>query len=376
MKNEIPKMKVLFLTYGGAHYKIFDMLNKNFDVTFFMNEKFREAFSKHLFHLGKLNIKFISFKIKFFLDAVKDSGKSDIILSNCPFSGAVSFFTSPFSGAVGSLAGILSGKKRVYIMCSDYYECFRISQNLSRLQKIAYGWLVRLMLRIACRGLLVIVLSRHLEKVAKRQGATKIKIVPIYGIDMNIFKPTSKRLNFGTNKKIILTTARLCPEKGLRYALEAVSKIEGVLMVIVGMGSTKEVEEIITGLKIEDRVKLVGEVDPVSIADYYNSCDVFIMPSLTEGLGFSSGEAMACKKPVIASNVGGVPDLVIDGKTGILVPPADPDALCEAIKRVLASKTLAKRLGENGYEHVKNNFEEKVVTEKFVSVIHEYYKRG
>ena len=85
---------------------------------------------------------------------------------------------------------------------------------------------------------------------------------------------------------------------------------------------------------------------------------------------------MACKKPVIASNVGGVSDMVIDGKTGILVPPADPDALCRAIKRVLGSKALAKRLGENGYEHVKNNFEEKVVTEKFVTAIYEYYNGG
>ncbi|MFA5887087.1 MAG: glycosyltransferase family 4 protein [Candidatus Nanoarchaeia archaeon] len=261
-------------------------------------------------------------------------------------------------------------------MCSDYYECFHISQNLSRLQKIAYGWLVRLMLWVACRGSLVIALSRHLEKVAKRHGATKIKIVPIYGIDMNIFKPKAQKIYFGTDKKIVLTTARLCPEKGLKYALEAVSKIEDVFLVIAGLGDKKEAEELIVQLKIENRVKLVGEVDPVSIADYYNSCDVFVMPSLTEGLGFSSGEAMACKKPVIASNVGGIPDLVIDGKTGILVPPADSDALCDAIKRVLGSKALAKKLGEKGYEHVKKNFEEKVVTEKFVSAIHEYYKKG
>ena len=352
MKKEIPKLKVLFLTYGGAHYKILNMLNKKFSAIFLMNVKFKEAFSKIFFHLEKLKINYIGSKFNFFFDAISNSRKSDIILSNCPFSGAVSFLQALFQAQLAAWQACFP-EKRVYIMCSDYYECFLISQKLNKLQKIAYGWLVRLMLWIACRSSLVIVLSHHLEKVAKRHGARKIKIVPIYGIDMTIFKPKSKRINFGTDKNIILTTARLCPEKGVEYVLEAVSKINDVFLVMVGPGNSKELNDIITRLNIRDRVKVIGEVDPVSIADYYNSCDVFILPSKTEGLGFSSGEAMACKKPVIASNVGGVSDMVIDGKTGILVPPADPDALCRAIKRVLGSKALAKRLGENGYEHVK-----------------------
>ena len=99
---------------------------------------------------------------------------------------------------------------------------------------------------------------------------------------MTIFKPKSKRINFGTDKNIILTTARLCPEKGVEYVLEAVSKINDVFLVMVGPGNSKELNDIITRLNIRDRVKVIGEVDPVSIADYYNSCDVFILPSKTE----------------------------------------------------------------------------------------------
>jgi len=361
MASEIhPKLKTLFVTYGGAHYRLFNILNNNFNNTALMNKKFEQDFKKHFNYLKNSKIIFSKSKFDLFLKIKKIIKSKDLIISNCPISGALVYFVTLFKK-----------KKRVFMMCQDFYEYFEISEKRF-IRKLIYGTLLKLFIKLSCRNALTIVLSEHIKNKAKSYGAKNIKKIPIYGIDMSIFKPKEKDLKFDLTKKIILTTARFSPEKGLKYILEAVKELDNILLVMVGPGENKELKTTIEKFGIKNKVKIIGEVDPIKIADYYNSCDIFVLPSLREGLGFSSGEAMACKKPVIASNTGGIPDIVIHNQTGILVEPKNVKQLKAAILKLLNSKQFSQKLIEKGYKHIKNNYQEKELTKKFVETLEKF----
>ncbi len=100
-------------------------------------------------------------------------------------------------------------------------------------------------------------------------------------------------------------------------------------------------------LGIRDKVFFFGHVPNNKLSAYYNACDVFVLPSLYEPLGIVLLEAMACGKPVVASRVGGIPELV-DEKVGMLVEPKNPDALAKSILMLLSDADLAKKLGDAG----------------------------
>ena len=125
---------------------------------------------------------------------------------------------------------------------------------------------------------------------------------------------------------------------------------------LVGEGPERvAVEEEVSRLGIESAVRLLGE--RIDVAELLRSADIFVLSTRSEGLPLSILEAMGAGLPVVASNVGGVPELVIDGETGILVPPGDPHSLGEAIKRLLEDPPLLRRLGEAGRARVAEHFD-------------------
>jgi glycosyltransferase involved in cell wall biosynthesis len=126
--------------------------------------------------------------------------------------------------------------------------------------------------------------------------------------------------------------------------------------VLVGEGPDRgAVEEEVRRLGIESAVQLLGERNDVP--ELLGTAEIFVLSTRSEGLPLSILEAMATGLPVIASDVGGVPELVIDGETGLLVPPGDPDALAAAIRRLLEDPPLAHRLGEAGRVRVAEHFD-------------------
>ncbi len=164
----------------------------------------------------------------------------------------------------------------------------------------------------------------------------------------------------------ILTVGRLIARKGHLYLLRAMAlllDLPDAHLVIVGEGHEREALEAEIGrLGLADRVTLTGRVSDAELEAYYQSCQVFALPAIvdesgdTEMLGMVSLEAMRYCKPVIASRVGGIPDIVVDGESGVLVPQKDAEALAAAIRQVLTDESLARRLGRDGYHFARKHF--------------------
>lgn len=167
------------------------------------------------------------------------------------------------------------------------------------------------------------------------------------------------------------TIASLIKRKGISYLIEAINlvtkRFKDVGVFIIGEGEERrKLESLVERLKIRKYIFFLGGL-PFA-RSYINNFDIFVLPSLFESLPVSIIEAYSEKKPVIASNVGGIPELVIDEETGILVPPKDSKALASAIERLIKDEKLREKLAENGYNRFIKEFTFKVMVEKTKAV--------
>jgi glycosyltransferase involved in cell wall biosynthesis len=148
-------------------------------------------------------------------------------------------------------------------------------------------------------------------------------------------------------RPIVLTTARLHAQKGINYLLAAAKLVPEAFFLIAGDGPDRaDLQRHAKRIGVEEQVQFLGYRE--DIPQLLTSCDLFVLPSVYEPLGLSVLEAMAAGKPVIASAVGGLKESVIDGVTGLLVPPKNPERLAGAIRQLLCDRVLAKRFGEAG----------------------------
>ena len=169
-----------------------------------------------------------------------------------------------------------------------------------------------------------------------------------------------KRLGLPTDKSIILFLSALYSFKGPHILIKAMPKIvkeaSDTELVFVGKGVMREELEMLSKkLGVENNVKFVGFVDDsFKKALYYKSADIFTFPSFLEIFGIVNLEAMACGIPIVASKIGGVPDVVKDDENGLLVPPKDSEALADAVIYLLKNEDVRERMGKNGREKIKD----------------------
>lgn len=215
----------------------------------------------------------------------------------------------------------------------------------------------------------IITISQDAKKeLVKHSGINPEKIGVIYnGIDISRFKKS------GVDNNIIGTVSRLSLEKDNFTMLEAfkiiTSRFDNVSLVIAGDGPLREsLKSKVESLKLEDKVQFLGFRN--DIPEILSGFDVFALSSLTEGISISLLEAMASGKPVVATNVGGNPEVVVNGETGLLVPPKDPAKMAEAIIKILSDKEMAKRMAEAG----RKRAEEKFSLERMVKEYQELYE--
>ena len=214
----------------------------------------------------------------------------------------------------------------------------------------------------------IITVSKETMKYVLKLGADKTKTSVIYnGVDINHFRPVNKeeskkKLGLPEDRKIILSVRRLVYKNGIGTLIEAAPLVAknhpDVLFIVAGKGpSRKLIEDRIKELQIEDNIKLTGFVPDELLPTYYDAADYFLLPSASgEGLPLVLLEAMACGLPVIATTVGGTPEIVTHQKNGILVPPRNPEAMAEAISAILSKKELGHSIGEEARRTVENRF--------------------
>ncbi|MBQ7501462.1 glycosyltransferase family 4 protein [bacterium] len=196
-------------------------------------------------------------------------------------------------------------------------------------------------------------------------------------------KELCRKLGFPEDAFIIGSAGRLERAKGHNYLIEAFSLLLRKLpperaakmrLVITGKGGEQEnLQRLTDRLGLSNQVVLAGWVE--NLNEYLANYDVYALASLYEGLGIANMQAMALKRPVVCTGVGGVLDVIDDGLNGLLVPPADSKAMAEALEKVCTDPALAQRLAEAGYEKVKANFQEKDNCERLLYYYHLLFNR-
>lgn len=169
-----------------------------------------------------------------------------------------------------------------------------------------------------------------------------------------------KEYGFGPNSFVVGIIARLVSDKGHEYLLEAVKllvpKIPEIRLLIVGDGKyRRSLEEVTRAMDLKDRVFFTGNLKDVSRP--LAAIDVFVLPAVwREGFGFSIVEAMACKKPVIVTNIWALNTLIQNHENGILVEPRDAQELAQALQLILKDQAFRNRIGKAGYETAERRF--------------------
>jgi len=173
--------------------------------------------------------------------------------------------------------------------------------------------------------------------------------------------------------KRLFCAARLSPEKGMAFAIEALKilhdKGHNLELWIAGDGPSKQhLEALAKELGISDQVKFLGFLTELQVIDELQMADLFVLPSFVEGLPVSAMEAMAVGVPVIATNIAGTSELVEDGQTGVLVRPSDPQALVDAVIRLIGDYKFRLRGAELARQKVIDEFD----IEKETSKLNQY----
>lgn len=229
------------------------------------------------------------------------------------------------------------------------------------------------------RARAVIAVSQDIERgVLAGNWADRRRVHTVLnGVDLEQFRPRPDRdavrrdIGIPPDARVIGTVARLSPEKDQASLLAAFARIAPVVpdarLVLVGDGPLRvALETQARGLGITKRTHFLGERKDV--AALLGVMDVFCLPSLTEGTSLTLLEAMATGLPVVATAVGGTPEVVSNGSSGLLVTPGEPDRLAEALLQVLQSDQRARRFGEAGRAIVGTRYSMQSMVERYAGI--------
>jgi glycosyltransferase involved in cell wall biosynthesis len=284
-----------------------------------------------------------------------------------------------------NVTGRLAGLPVLMLVCSPaerYYLCRRgqadPSKPFRRRELLALGALARLN---ALLGRHYVVLSRHLAEVVRGHGTrAAVSIVPVYGVDTEIFSPTreprrklKERLGLPTAGALLFFSSRVAPEKDaatLLAAFRALLERGHDLWLLHRSGGFREFLAEAGRFGVAERVVATDASHPHGgLADDYRASDLCVQASREEGLGFSPLEALACGTPVVAAEVGGLRETIVDGRTGWTYPAGDAAALARAVEGALADPAEAARRAAAGRELVRARYERRAVFEHLTEVV-------
>jgi glycosyltransferase involved in cell wall biosynthesis len=265
----------------------------------------------------------------------------------------------------GGVAARIAGVRSVATIHGRHWVADRPRRSL------AYRLLRRL-------GMSLVVVSEDLaEHLAPRLGlARQDLLVILNGIPLDPFAAASRggrrpeaRAGLGVpaNAPLLVAIGNLYPVKDHATLVRAAARLPLVHVAIAGRGPEEpRLRELAAELGVEKRVRLLGLRD--DIASLLGAADVLVHPSRSEGLPLAILEAMAAGLPVVATRVGGIPEAVADGETGLLVPAADPEALAAALAGLLERPEERSRLGQAGRRRAEREFSVEAMRDRYAAV--------
>ena len=324
------------------------------------------------------------------------------------------------SGRAGMIDNVKEGifvkfQFLIFIFCNVYYSCtklkdmdiihvqwpipnglgalfLKIFYNIDYINTI-YGEEIYLSKRYHTVPIIKLLVNKSSKTITISTGSLKtclesglkkdkFEIIP-FGVDTRFFQPE----NLLKDKEIfqILSIGYLIERKGFEYLITAVEEVlkvhNNVKLKIVGSGPLEvRIKKLIKELGLEETIEIIGNVSDEKLLEIYNLSDLFVLPSIvdsqgnTEGLGVVLLEAMACKLPVIASNIGGIPDIIHDGETGLLVPEKDSMEISLSIIKLIENEDLRELIALKGYNMVKEHFIWEKIAKEYISIYQEIIK--
>ncbi|MDD3086703.1 MAG: glycosyltransferase family 4 protein [Patescibacteria group bacterium] len=345
-------MKILFLNYefpplgggaGNATKYLFSEFTKQEDLEIdlitsstdkFKIEKFAKNIRVHYLDIGKKgNIHYqsnsdllkYSWNAYFYGKGLIKKKKFDLIHA---------FFGIP--------CGYIAMKLRLpYIVSLRGSDVPFYNPRFAKLDKLVF---YRLSRQIWRRARAVIANSEDLKRLAVKTFAGEIDVIP-NGVDTSEFKPAKSKKT--TRKIRLISTGRLIARKGYQYLIPAIKGLKNVELTLVGGGDLRsELDEL--ARKNQAKVNFAGEVKHEEIVKYLQNSDIFVLPSLNEGMSNSILEAMACGLPIITTNTGGSKEL-IDGN-GFVIKKKSIASIKKTLERYLKSRDLIRKHGEKSRE--------------------------
>lgn len=304
-------------------------------------------------YLRKINMYSPVFVLSFIFNLIKSNAvfklKRLIIARNIH----IVYCADNLSKFIGGLAAKLAGVKAVAHCHDDFKE-----DILGRSIRTFYLLLLDRILAV----------SERVRRFFSVRGKLSDKVVTIYnGIDTNVFDPgnvdSGVRAELGIKKDTIVigSVSVLEKDKGQRYLIEAISKmvsegIDNVVCVVCGYGPEEDnLKKLVIASGLQERVLFPGFRKDIN--RIFKILDIAVLTSLTiESFSLVAVESMAMRVPVIGTNVGALPEVVDNGKTGILIPPGNVDALCGAIKYLIENPEIRYKMGKEGRQRVLERF--------------------
>lgn len=265
------------------------------------------------------------------------------------------------------LFGLLPRKFRRLPMLSTVHGW----TSCGRLTKMAvYEWLDKLSLKRVDRVVMVNPLMQQLPALRRLHNTAVIENgIGAAAEDVDGLNP--EIIEFIQRRTTIVAVGRFSPEKGFASLLDAIAHLvesgHDVQLLLLGEGGLRQnLTEQIEALQLSERVLMPGHV--AQVERYLSHCAVFAMPSLTEGLPIALLEAMRAGIPVVASNVGGIPDVLDAGRAGVLVPAADTQALVIALAGLLIDHERAEQLVKVARQRLAAKYSSRTMAEKYLDL--------
>lgn len=206
--------------------------------------------------------------------------------------------------------------------------------------------------------------SHIMKKEILKYVDREVEVTP-FGVDMKSFLPKPVKRISAENDIVIGAIKSIEKKYGTDVLINAFKKVcvknpdKSLKLLLVGSGTMKEeCMKLVSKLDLDDKVIFVGKVAPINVPDYHNMIDIYTNISVldSESFGVSVVEAMACGKPVVVTNVGGLPEVVTHNETGLIIEKENADEAAAAIQRLLDDKNLVAHLVKNAMQHVHKEY--------------------